>query len=241
MKSYVVGGLLSLVFCFPVFAEKVVREVSVKLTKAFAPEGYDTDDSVEIMVVAKLPSSCFKLSAVSTALKSSQEVLVSLKANEFSGTCHTSPSPVPVVVSLGRLSQEGVYRVLDGSSRNELGSFRVKKAPKAGHGTDGVLYPLILDSYLDWRGNSVKLHIAGVFADDCQEIKKITYDTQENVLVVLPEVDHPEGPKCQKGMYPFEKDFEVTAEIPAKAFLLHVRSMHGRSINKLVFPPETRK
>ncbi len=241
MKLFLVSGLLGLLVSFPVLAETFVKEVPVKITKVFAPEGYDTDDGVEIMAVAKLPSSCFKLGAVVTQVKPTQEVWISVKANEFTGKCHTSPTPVPLVISLGRLAHEGVYRIMDASSRDELAKFRVKLAPKSGHGTDEELYPSLVDAYLTWGGDSVKLVLTGVFADDCQEIKKVVFSTSEDVLVALPEVDHPEDPKCVKGTFPFLKEFDVKAEVPRKAFLLHVRSMHGRSINKLVFPPETLK
>lgn len=239
MKWHGVVGVLGLAFGLSALGEGGVRQVPVELGKLFAPEGYDSDDNVEVMVVAKLPSSCFKLGDVVTEKKANREIRVSVNAIEFEGKCHTSPSPVPVVLSLGQLTKPGTYRMVDGFSNKELGALKIKQAPKAGHGTDEELYPLLVDSYLDWRGNSLKLRLAGVFADDCEEIKKVTFEAQDDVLIVIPEVDHPEGPNCQKGMFAFDKEFEVKADVPRKAFLLHTRAMHGRSVNKLVFPPAT--
>jgi len=239
MKFVWVGILLGGFVMAPAHAGKYVGQKQLPLSRAFIPVGYDTDDNVEIMLLAELPNSCFKLGPLTTEVTDKREIKVSQTVYEFNGECHDGPIPIPQVASLGRLPSEGTYRLVDVNSKKSLGEVKVAWAADIGHGTDALLYPALTDAYIDWRSNSLKLRLSGVYSDDCQVIKKIAILPQKDVVVVLADVDHPEGVNCKKGLYPFEHEFEVNKEIPRKAFLLHVRSLGGKSINKLVFPPAT--
>ncbi len=220
-------------FASPGYASKFVKETKVPLTKAYVPHGFDSDDSIEIVVTGTLPSTCYKLGPLDTLVDDKNHAFVSLTAYQFSGDCLDGPIPFSQVVYLGRLRVAGDYDIVDGTSQETIGKLNVTKAPALGHGTDEVLYAPLADAFLLQGKDRNVIRLVGAFPDSCLSIRKTTILLEEDVMVVLPELKR-DGADCEKGHYPFQVDVKVERELPHRTFLLHVRSMSGTSINKLV-------
>ncbi len=69
---------------------------------------------------------------------------------------------------------------------------------------------------------------------DCLAIKDVGLEVQPNVVVVMPRLTRIAGMACRAGNYPFLKVVPAASALPRGIYLLHVRSMGGRSINKII-------
>ncbi len=222
----------------PAFAQgsKFLKETQVPLIKAYVPHGYDNDDSVEIVVTGNLPSTCYKMGPIETVLDDQQHIYVTQTAYEFSGECLKGPIPIAQVVAMGRLSKAGPYEVIDGVSQDNIAKLVIAEATALGHGTDEVLYAPLSDAYLVQKNGKPAIRLVGAYPDNCLSLEKTAVKLDHDVMVVLPELKQAKGVACEKGRFPFEEDVAIETALPAEPFLLHVRSMSGASINKVITP-----
>jgi len=226
-------SVLVALVALPVEASKFVRETTLPLEKVFIPHGFDSNDSIEVVVAGSFPSSCYKMGPVETMVNAEQTVEISVVAYEFTGKCIKGPIPFFHVVPLGRLREPGTYRIVDAMSKNTLGKLNVAKAADLGHGTDEVLYVPLTDAYLVQTTGRQFIRFTGAFSDSCMTFKKVLTRVVGDVLIVLPQLAY-EGENCEQGHYPFTKDFDVKDELPHENFLMHVRTISGSAINKMI-------
>ncbi len=215
-----------------------VREVAQPLQGAYIPQGFDTNDTIEIMVTGKLRNSCARIGAEGTQLDESKRVIsVTLSSYEYSGKCLETEIPFFFPVYIGMLRTAGDYAVRDAVSQRVLGWVRVAKAPKSGSGVDDVVYPLLTDAFvLSAQGRRV-LVLKGLLPADCVTLGETRLEVQPNVLVAVPSLVRTADRQCRRGTFPFTKTVELRRALPKGLFLLHVRSMGGRSIQKMISEP----
>ncbi len=238
--------VLASVVAAPAFAAEA-EVVEIPLAQVFVPAtGFDDNDSVEIFLDGTLPNSCYTLEKhkLVSDLPRRHFAIQQFAIRNRDGICDgTSPlpagfsSPVPftVPVTLGRL-ERGLYGVsfrqsLTGPS--SLRRFRVDAAPVAT--ADSRFYAMtrnVVVADVLRVGQPLKIEISGVLNNSCYELEdKVDVEIVDDIVVLMPTVKMQEkGGACLEVIRPFAKSVLVRA-LPAKRYLVHVRSMHGRSVN----------
>jgi hypothetical protein len=230
----VLGFLITSLLTITALGDNFLREVPLPLARAFIPHGFDTDDSVEIVVMGILKSSCSTVGRVSTSLDDTRRVLaVNLTAYEYSGRCLKTEIPFYLTVHVGLLRAAGAYTIQDYVSRRSLGRMDIARAPGSGDGVDNILYAPLTDAYLQKQLGQNVLVLKGFMPLDCLTIDAVDVQIQGDVMVALPRLANLPGKACRKGNFPFTKTVSMAKAIPRGVFLLHVRSMGGQSINKI--------
>lgn len=228
---------LVLVFVSPVFAVELVGEIEQPITQAYIPKGFDSDDSAQFMVVGKFKNACFQMGTIFTSVdRQKKRIEVQLTGYEYSGECLDTEVSFHQVVPLGVIGIPGKFQVFDRVSKTRLGFLEFAKAGEGGAGTDRFNYAPLIDAYLVDRPKAGKrfLVLKGVFHDSCLSIKDVELQAQGDVLVVLPTIHKLAQNGCRSGDFPFEKAIFLKEALPEE-FLLHVRSMGGQAINKMVY------
>ena len=218
-------------------ATEFFRRVEYPIESVFIPEGFDNNDSVQIVIHGKLPNSCYQVGYTSTELdQETNKLYISLVAYEYVGECSEYGAPYHLPVHAGLFRKAGSYGVYDKKSGIYLGSLTVGKAKAGPGGTDELDYAPVLDGFLNDTPKGKELVIRGAFNWSCLEISDIKVIPQQNVVVVLPQMKRNPEVKCAVGEFGYEVKRAITEKLPKGEFLLHVRSMGGQSINKVVLP-----
>lgn len=218
-------------------AAELVGEIEQPISKAYFPVGFDVDDSAQFMVMGKFKNSCFQMGTIFTSVdRQKKRIEVQLTGYEYKGNCVETEVSFYQVVPLGVIGVEGEFHVYDRVSKNKLGVLEFKKASESESGTDEFLYAPLLDASLVERSASGKkiLSLQGVFHDSCLKLKKVTVALHGEVLVVLPTIHRPSREGCRGGDFPFKEEVLIRESLP-QSFMLHVRSMGGQAINKMVY------
>jgi hypothetical protein len=200
----------------------------------YIPDGFDSNDNVQIVGEGMYRSTCYKPSAVQVTIDEElKQIKVKPKAYYYEGFCLQMLVPFNQVIDLGLL-KNGKYTVIQEESSEEpatLGSLKVKAAT---HSTpDDFLYAPVSQAYLDRSGTKARVKISGEFTNSCMRLVDTAVTVQRNVLVVQPVSELEERADCRGGKFPFEKTQEVEG-VPSGRYLLHVRSLNGSAINTLV-------
>ncbi|MCB0418057.1 MAG: hypothetical protein KDD39_10420 [Bdellovibrionales bacterium] len=160
-------------------------------------------------------------------------ITVTQFAYVYSGVCLRMLVPYTQTVDLGML-EKGNYQVIDGDSAVPLGKLEIHKATQIGPGTDDYIYAPVEDAFVEIDKNTGKkvavLH--GAFSNSCMSFDKTEVHAYPEVVIVQPVVRFEEQPNCQAGHFAFKKTVELD-KVGDGAFLLHVRSMNGKAINKV--------
>lgn len=233
-------GLLGLfaflcLFSFASFANEYVGELDQPLETALIPVGFDSDDSVQIMVTGRFANTCFQIGTFYTLVDRKKKVVeLQLTAYEFKGCGLDVEVPFYQVIPLGLLREPGDYKVVDLTTKKSLGTLRIKGAEAEAEGTDEFAYAPLLDAFLLERRSGKKyLVLTGVFSDSCLAFQNVEVNYQSDVVVVLPKIHRPRSRGCIKGEFPFKREELLRADLPKK-FLLHVRAWGGQAINKTI-------
>jgi hypothetical protein len=200
----------------------------------YIPDGFDSNDNVQIVGEGVYRSTCYKPSAVRVTVDEElKQIKVKPTAYYYEGFCLQMLVPFNQVIDLGLL-KVGKYSVVQEESSDEparLGSLRVKAAT---HSTpDDFLYAPVSQAYLDRSGAKARIKISGEFTNSCMRLVDTAVRVQPNVLVVQPISELQDRSDCREGKFPFERVQEVDG-VPSGRYLLHVRSLNGRAINNLV-------
>ena len=227
--------VLLVLFSQSIFASGFIAEMDQPLDRAFIPVGFDNDDSIEIVVTGKFRKPCLQLGIVSTEVEDST-IWVQLTAYEYEGSCSNAGAPFQQTVPLGLIQNAGIYSIKDRSSGKEIGSLIVDKASDTTAGTDSNPYASLSDAFLTWEGTTPTLVLRGLHNSTCAKFGKIEITPQKDALVVLPILKKlKKNEICDHKIAPFEMKTQVSEELPFFPFLLHVRSMGGQAISKMVY------
>lgn len=233
MKSKIC--LIALLFAGFSFAKTII-EHDQRLYHAFVPNGFDANDTVEVVVATQLPTSCYKIGMVSTEIDSDTKTLwVHVRSYQFTGKCIKYPVSVFQTVRVGLVWQPGMYKVRDRTSGATIGSLNVtEEQDPPSHGTDSVAYAPLTDAYLLNYYSKPSVILTGAFTNSCLGFKEVKMTPQADVLVVQPIIAKVQETGCRAGNFRFHKGFPIKVQIPSSTFLLHVRSISGVGINKIV-------
>jgi len=225
MKSFIIGLLLSQVaFASP---EIVLSPVD----HLYIPKGFDSNDSVELIVTGVFPNACFSRNDVQVAVNNDVIDITVTAFQTEKAKCIQMQVPFKEVVTIGNL-QGGEYQV----RVNEKSSFQLKDKmmieEASSNAVDNYTYAAI-----DWVEQKTKdefvLH--GWKYSNCVELKKIdVISNDKDTLSILPVMKQTKDVCPMKGMpvsYPVKVDF---GSLKMMKPLLHVRTMDGKSVNTIV-------
>ena len=212
-----------------VSAQTAPTQVAAHFNKLYVPIGFDDNDNVQIVGEGVFPNSCYRQAETKVQIDATTKtVILAPTANKYDGMCLQVMLPYSHVIELGLLSQ-GVYTVLqDGKS---IGKIDVRKSSV--REPDDFMYAPIEQAYFHSQGSSNQVYLTGDFPTSCWRLKKVNFDIQPDVLVIQPIVEIDNSVPCTPGKFHFETATEM-GSIPSGRYLLHVRSMNGKSVNNLV-------
>jgi len=226
-----------------------IQEFERPLVQVFVPVGYDEDDSVNIIVEARLHNRCETVgtatSIVDEDLKKIEVGVTVFRHPGDSTKCPDFKNPLSIyrTFHLGTIHTPETYDIVDASSQKHLGHLVVEKVIDVSMGRDNRVYLPLRDAYLrkadkpDLQGNRWELVLEGVAAKGEFCPGSIDPRYQNNVIVILPGVAE-NSPTCPIGSpEAFSLSLRLDdSKVPYEPFLLHVRTFGGESINKIITP-----
>jgi hypothetical protein len=198
----------------------------------YLPDGFDTNDSVEIVGEGLLNNSCYRAANVDVNVDhATMRIELSPKAYFYDSLCLQVLIPYHQVISLGILNA-GRYTVSDTVRKLDLGEINVRLATSSS--PDDFLYAPVSQAFFKYESGSAFVTISGEFTNSCMRLSQVLMSVQPKVITVQPIMEMEEGVLCADGMFPFERKVQVSGLSPKQRYLLHVRALNGKSINNLI-------
>lgn len=203
--------------------------VPVNFNASYVPQGFDSNDRVQLVGEGEFQNSCYRPAPVQTQVdEASRTVTVTPTAYEYSGVCLQVILPFDRVVDVGVL-KAGTW-LLKQNDGAELGKIEVAQAARSE--PDEHLYAPISQAFVDTRGLRAIIRLSGNFPNNCMRLDDVKVDVQPKAVVVQPIVSMASRPGCRNGSFPFRASYSTRLNRPGR-YLLHVRSMNGNSVNSL--------
>jgi hypothetical protein len=204
--------------------------MTVTAQQIFAPDGFDTNDSIEVVLVGELSESCIVADRAEFALNpNTKDIVLTQYARRIDGDCVPQRSQFSSVINLGTLPV-GEYVI---KSEGAQDRFLIISPP---HTTmsDDFLYAQVLNAtVLNPSPGRYVAVLSGQINPTCQEWQEIRVLDEEDVIVVLP-ILHKTGPQtCDTELQSFEKTIELPWNMTDGMHLLHIRTTNSQSINQL--------
>ncbi len=231
MTKHLLMFTFVLAVCGSAFAQQKPTVVSFPLERSFVPIGYDDNDKVQLTLAGSFPDTCYRVASVKTRVdEATKTVFVHQTAYHYPGICIRVFVPFSSVADLGIIGA-GEYRIVDESSKKDLGKLPVLRS--AHSGADDYLYAAIFDATIsnDSPGKRM-LNLYGEMPDRCSELQDVQVHYYPEVIVVQP-IAKRIGENCIAEKKRFIKMVPLDSSVKG-VHLLHVRSLSGQAINKLV-------
>jgi hypothetical protein len=208
--------------------------VPIEIKATYIPTGFDSNDKVQFITEAWLPSSCYRSGPYRVVVnKQSRTIVIRQFAYKYKNIpCLEVMTPFNTNVEVGLL-ERGDYSVNDGNVSRDIGQMKVKIAPTSQ--PDDFLYAPVTSVYLEGAEGSGarRAIIQGVFYNNCLSLKIVKAVRESyNVVTVLPVVEVVGGHSCRVGYFPFKAAVQLPS-LTTGRYLLQVRSMNGQSQNQL--------
>jgi hypothetical protein len=219
----------AIIFSIHAGAQEGPSQVPVQFTRTYAPLGFDDNDNIQIVGEGAFPNSCYRQAETKVAVDHpGKTITLAPTAYKYGGMCLQVILPYDHVVDIGLL-QKGTYTIVqDGKS---IGHIDIRKS--AVRDPDDYMYAPISQAYFQSRGTSNQVYLTGDFPLSCWKLKQVKFDIQPDVLVIQPIAEVDPSLPCTPGKFHFETATEVGSMKPGR-YLLHVRSMNGKSVNNLI-------
>ncbi len=214
----------------------IPSEVGWPLQKAYIPVGFDDNDKVQITVTGEFPNTCFHVGPYSSKVDENAKIIyLEQKAYSYLAMCLDILIPFSQTIDVG-LVPAGNYAVIDSSTGTQVGRTSISRAVNAG--PDDFLYAVVNDASVHATGTKGKneLTLSMQFTDRCTKLGKVDVHYYNDVIVVQPiaaRIADANHERCA----PANTRFQFTQPLQdgvSGSFLLHVRSMNGQAINKVV-------
>lgn len=209
----------------------VSKQVPVK--NIFVPQGFDNNDNVELVVTGYLPNLCHKSPKVTTEIIDNKVSvkLTSLYYQDSNPYCPEMVVPFKKVVELGAMPKGNFKIVVNEDSKWEKSDELVVKAA-VDNNIDNYQYAYVEEIQQNIEKDVLTLR--GYNPSDCYELSDVTYISNgEDTYSVLPRMKKVRD-FCPMKMMPFSISWRLPKELDAKKVLLHVRTLNGNSINKII-------
>ncbi len=209
-----------------VYAQLDVTAAQVK--HLYVPTGFDSNDSIEVVVTGNLPNPCYSRNTVSVDVKDDLiNIHVSVLKREEKLNCPAMQVPFKEVVSVGNL-QGGEYNINVNGVLNDT----LKVAEAESGAVDDHLYAAI-DNLEHKGGDNYVLH--GWRYSTCIDIDKVeVISNGKDTLSVLP-IMKLLSDFCPMKLTPVAYPVKLGARLMKMSQpLIHVRTMDGKSFNSVL-------
>ncbi|MFM8268789.1 MAG: hypothetical protein ACKN9V_01260 [Pseudomonadota bacterium] len=210
------------------------KTVETALTKAYIPLGFDDNDRIQIAVAGTFKNTCYKVGPHALKVDAeSKTITVQQQAYLYSGVCLQMFVPYSEVIDVG-IIPSGDYKVVDSKSGAKLAELPVKQGTTAG--PDDFTYAPVSDAYVvkDEETGKHVLALSGSFGDRCSDFQDIKINVANDVIIVQPVLARKAEISCAPEKVRFLKTIELEDTVKEGVYMLHVRSLNGQAINKLV-------
>jgi hypothetical protein len=230
--------LAMIAFFFSTFtlAQSQPQIVMAPLDHLYVPQGFDSNDSAEIVVTGRFPNACFSRNAIEVKVVND---LIDIKITAIAPDTSTAASrvcpkmlvPFKEVVTLGNL-QGGEYKIRINSETKSSLKDNLTIAEASSSAIDDHIY-----SAVEWieKVNENEYVLHGWRYSDCLDFEKIQIvSNNKDTLSILPVMKQLSDfcpMKMMPTSYPFKVDFST---LKVGQPLLHVRTMDGKSVNSVV-------
>lgn len=208
-------------------------QVPLKIAKAYIPTGFDDNDQSQLVVTGILPDTCYQLGPSGVKLDAQSKTFVLTQTSYVhEGPCRDVIIPYTQVFDLGILDA-GTYRIVDSARNKELGKLEVVKAAKSS--SDDFLYLPLTDVNLRKTGEGkFELSLEAKLTNRCTRFKEAIVRYVDDVIVVQPVATHETaGVRCGTEFRRFQMSVKLKDGLTGTK-LLHVRTMDGKALNKVV-------
>lgn len=206
---------------------------------SFTPTGFDDNDHAQIVLTGMLRNTCYKIGPTQVAVdREAKKILITQQAYHYTGCwCLQMMVPYQRTVEVG-VVPAGNYTVEvrnDQDVPQPLGTLGVAKANSKA--PDDYLYAPVTEATVDALGGTAVVTLTGTFSSDCMSVREVkVIQRKANVIELLPIVDVREDGVCRENPTPFQARAKLDGlQFPLQGkMLIHVRSLNGQAVNKLV-------
>ncbi len=206
--------------------------VPIEIKSTYIPTGFDSNDKVQLITEAWLPSSCYRSGPYKVSVnKLTHSITVRQFAYKYNNIpCLDVMTPFNTNVEVGLLEQAD-YVVNDGNMSRSVGKVAVHVA--ASNQPDDYLYAPVTTVHVETGDRFRIAQVEGVFYNNCVRLKAVkSFQESYNVVTVLPIAEVVPSESCRVGYFPFKTAVPLPS-LGTGRYLLQVRSMNGQSINQL--------
>lgn len=201
---------------------------AVPVDNIFAPNGYNSNDNVEVVVSGFLPNLCYRDLEIVPQVDGNQ-VKIRVQAKSYDGPgigCADVIVPFIENVKIGLLDQ-GDYDVIANNDRKV--PLYVEEFSDDAIDDEFLANVESIEKNIDSRIIKLKGHNPS----DCYEFDR--FDVSDNGIDVysVKPIMKKVRDFCPMKMIPFELNYEVPQDLMSNRILIHVRSMYGQSVNSL--------
>lgn len=208
-------------------------EKLVPVDHVYVPNGFDSNDNVEVVVTGFLPNLCHKSPSASVKFEGKK---VSIEMNglyyhESNPFCPEMVVPFTKTVTLGVMDKGDYEITVNGKSPWEQKE-TIKVAESTSSAIDQFHYAYV--NYINKEDTAEgTVELVGYNPSDCFELDSIEYVSNgKDAYSVLPKMKQV-SEFCPMKMVPFKYEWKVPTEIQNEKVLLHVRAMDGNSVNTI--------
>lgn len=200
--------------------------------RAYIPGGFDSNDSVEVVLEGSFSSSCWRPAETNYKVDQDRmEIFVGPAAYLYPGRlCAQLVLPFDRVVNFGIL-KAGVYTLIQATNGAVLGEIPVR--PAMTNRPDDFMYAPVAQAFFTKNGPHGEVLLGGNFPSSCMVTDEVRVTVEPKVIVLQPIIKLEKRLHCQDGSFPFQMNV-IIPDIPQGRYLLHIRSMNAKSINSLI-------
>lgn len=228
-------ALVFFFFCSVALARPEI--VSAPLEHLYVPHGFDSNDSVEVIVTGNFPSTCYSRNNVEVKVIDSLidiKITAILSDHALSGMgmlCPQMVIPFTETINVGNL-QGGEYLInVNSDSHSSLsGSLLVDEAPS--NSLNEHIYAAV--EWIEKKSkDTIVLH--GWRYSFCLEFDRVEIVSNgKDTLSVMP-IMKQVNPHCPMKMTPTAYEVKLDyLNLKMKRPLIHVRTMDGKSVNSII-------
>ncbi len=225
-----------------------VRE-EIALDSLFAPyQGFDDNDQVVVVVHGTLPNACFSLADGNAELQGDGKTIEvhQYAIRRIDGICAEGSDlpphlqmtvPFTQEIQVGRLSSSnyGIQFLSSETGKTEIRKLFIDRA--AATTIDSMPYAVISNASISdvvLTSQEAVVTLSGVLNSSCISLNpEVKIERDRDVIVLLPTVTFNSDQICTQMLVPFEHKVSL-GKIPAGQYLIHVRSMNGQSVSRVI-------
>jgi hypothetical protein len=203
----------------------------VRFEEVFVPAGYDSNDNVQIVAEGTFADGCWSLheTPVATDLER-HRITIKPSAHRSGEVCVQPAIRFQELIHIGQLPA-GQYEIVQGENAEHLGQISVASAST--DKVDDHTYAPVSKVEFRSENHGTGIRLSGQFSSSCMEVEDVMISVQNNVIVLQPIMNLRNELDCKKGTFPFKATTFIDFMQEGR-YLLHVRTMDGLAINRIV-------